>query len=190
MAFVASIVHSVAWPAGVVVATVIFRKPIGTAINRRMRRLKAGPFEAEFDPVTAEVREELAKSPELADVEVPAVTGGLQYDLAPLIVTSPRAAVLEAFARIELRLRELVAGAGAAPVERGWPTVRGLAMQARKLGLISEETLAAIDGLATLRNLAAHSFGGEISPDRASQFLVLADAVMFALRPKPLSGGE
>jgi hypothetical protein len=56
LAFIASIVHSIALPAGVVIAAAIFRRQLSTAINQRMRRVKVGPFEAEFDPVMADVR--------------------------------------------------------------------------------------------------------------------------------------
>jgi len=37
-----------------------------------------------------------------------------------------------------------------------------------------------------LRDLTAHS-GGDISVDRARDYLALADAVLYALRPKPSS---
>jgi hypothetical protein len=65
-AFVASLVQSLAWPAGVLAVVIVLRKPIGVALGRGIRRVKAGPVEVEFDQLQAEVREELARSPELA----------------------------------------------------------------------------------------------------------------------------
>lgn len=61
-----------------------------------------------------------------------------------------------------------------------------LARMARQRDLISDETLAAIEGLSVLRDLTVH-VGSEISVDRARDFLALADAVLYALRAKPSS---
>jgi hypothetical protein len=61
---------------------------------------------------------------------------------------------------------------------------RTLARLARERGLISDETLTAIDGLAVLRNLTFHT-NADIGVDRARDYLALADAVLYALRPKP-----
>lgn len=72
-AFVASLVHSLAWPAGVVTVVVFLRKPIRAVLSQALlRRLKAGPLEVEFDQIQAEVREDLARSPELTEAQVPA----------------------------------------------------------------------------------------------------------------------
>lgn len=62
----------------------------------------------------------------------------------------------------------------------------GLAKIAWERGLISEEARAAIDGLSVLRNLTAQA-GVDVSDDRARDYLAMADAVMYALRPKPSS---
>ena len=42
-----------------------------------------------------------------------------------------------------------------------------------------------IDGLSVMRNLAAHSSGREITPEKATDFLVLVDAVLHTLRQPP-----
>jgi hypothetical protein len=64
----------------------------------------------ELDQELAEVRQELRQSPELASVEVPAPHASLSEELAKRAKVSPRAAVLEAFARIEAPLAELLYG--------------------------------------------------------------------------------
>jgi hypothetical protein len=183
LAFVASLVHSLAWPAGVVVVVATLRKPIGAALNRGIiRRLRAGPFEVEFDQELAQVREELRRSPELAEADRSALAGGEADDLARLAALSPGAAVAEAFARVEARLAEVLDSARV-PHDKlgGWR----LARLARDHGLISEETVSAVGGLAVLRNLTAHSPGDQISTERAREYLALADAVLYALRAKP-----
>jgi len=182
LAFVASLVHSLAWPAGVLAVVIVLRKPIGVALGRGVRRLKAGPVEVEFDQLQAEVREELARSPELAEAQVPALGVSLREELAGLAEVSPRAAVLEAYQRIEARLAEMLASAGVPPSSAMGG--RALARLARKHDLISDETLTAIEGLSVLRDLIAH-VGGDISVDRARDYLTLADAALYVLRSKP-----
>jgi hypothetical protein len=183
LAFIASLVHSLAWPAGIVVVVIVLRQPIGTAFSRGVRRLRAGPVEVEFDQVSAEVRQELSRSPELVAAEPQVLPSSLSEELARLAEVSPRSAVLEAFARIEARLVALL---DSGDVE-SYRTVggRALARLARDQELISDETLTAVEGLAVLRNLAAHSPTDEIGADRARDYLALADAVLFALRAKP-----
>jgi hypothetical protein len=182
LAFVASLVHSLAWPAGVLAVVIVLRKPIGVALGRGVRRLKAGPVEVEFDQLQAEVREELAHSPELAEAQVPALEGSLREELSRLAEASPQAAVMAAYRQIEARLAEMLNSTGASSRMLGG---RALARQARQRNLISDETLAAIEGLSVLRDLTAHSSSGDIGVDRARDYLALADAVLYALRSKP-----
>jgi hypothetical protein len=192
-AFVASLVQSLAWPAGVVAVVIVLRKPIAAVLGQGVRRVKAGPVEVEFDRIEAEVRDDLARSPELAEApapapvgQAPAPVGSLQEELARLADIAPGAAVVAAYHRIEDRLVQMLNGDD--PGARPFTTVsgRGLAKLAHNHDLISDETLAAIEGLSALRDLTAH-VRGDISVDRARDFLALADAVMYALRSKPLS---
>jgi hypothetical protein len=184
-AFVASLVHSLAWPAGVLVVVIVLRKPIGVALGRGVRRLKAGPVELEFDQLQAEVREDLARSPELAEAQVPALAVSLDDELARLAEVSPRAAVLAAYERIEARLVEVLNSAGAPSFSAVGG--RALARLAGQYDLISDETLTAVEGLSVLRDLTAHSPRDDIGVDRARDYLALADAVLYALRSKPSS---
>jgi hypothetical protein len=185
LAFVASLVNSLAWPAAVGLAVIVLRRPIGVAFSRGVRRLRAGPVEVEFDQELAEVREELRRSPELAAAAPPLLPVSLAEELARLADVSPRAAVLEAFARVEARLVELLDSAGVESFRAVGGTA--LARLAHRHKLISDETLTAVEGLSVLRNLAAHSPADEIGAERARDYLALADAVLYALREKPSS---
>jgi hypothetical protein len=184
--FVASLVQSLAWPAAAATAVIVLRKPIVAAFSQGVRRVKAGPVEVEFDQVQAEVREELARSPELAEAQVQASAGSVSEDLSGLAEIAPGAAVMNAYHRIEARLTEIIDSACPGERSSSMRSGRALARMARERGLISEETAAAIEGLSVLRNLTAHA-GGEISSDRARDYLALSDAVLYALRSKPPS---
>jgi hypothetical protein len=180
-AFIASLVHSLAWPAAVVVIVLVLRRPLAAALQRGVRRLKAGPIEVEFDEELAEVKQDLAQAPELRGTPTPPLPGqGLDEELARLVDVSPRAAVMEAFVRIEARLGELVDAAG---IEQG--KARGgtaLARLAHQHGLISSESLRAVEGLSVMRNLAAHSpKDDDIDTGRAREYVAMADAVLFSL---------
>ena len=57
---------------------------------------------------------------------------------------------------------------------------RALARTARQRELISDETLAAIEGLSVLRDLTAHG-NGDIGVDRAREYLALASGLLMSV---------
>jgi hypothetical protein len=185
MSFVASLVQSAAWPVAVFALVFLIRKPLQEAVSHRLLRLKAGPVEAEFDREAVEVREEVRRIPEVAAAKLGQVAGetvNLSYELATLIAVSPQGAVREAFAHVEMRLEELLEAADLAHPQRSG---MALARVALDHDLISPETFKAIEGLSNLRNLVAHSVGDDIGRARAEDYVAMADAVLYAMRPKP-----
>ena len=92
---------------------------------------------------------------------------------------------MAAYRRIEARLAEMLESAGVS-LSRRMIDGQGMARLARQHDLISDETLAAVEGLSVLRDLTVHA-GGDISAYRANDYLALADAVLYALRSKPSS---
>lgn len=177
--FVASLVGSLAWPAAVVAAVLILRAPLTRALSGPVKRWKAGPsgveVEYHWQETIEETRAELEQSPEAA--QLLAAPPGLDDDLARLVEASPRAAVMEAFARVEGGLRAAVGG----DASKRYASARELAQVAKQRGNISEETLRSIEGLAVLRNLAAHDRVADLDAARAMEFVVLAEAVLYAL---------
>lgn len=189
LAFAASALHSLAWPAGVVAVAVMLRRPIGIALSSGIRRVRAGPVEIEFDQKVTQVSAELRRTsgPATQDALALAVTLP-DDDLARLAEASPVAAVITAYSRIEARLVDLLDSAN----EPSSSAVGGLALArlAHRHGLITDQTLSAIDGLTVLRNLAAHGAGGDVTVERARDFITLADAVLYALRASPGPGHD
>lgn len=182
LAFVASLVHSLAWPAAIVAIVSMFRRPLTSVIGNGLRRVKVGSFEAEFEQAEAKVRLQLARSPEVRRAVTPDATSTDEdaADLLQLAGVSPRAAVLEAFTRIESELRDVLRGlVQEDTLHRKSATT--LAVMAQNNGLISAATVDSVQGLAVMRNLVAHR-DDDVTTEKAIDYVVLADAALFAIR--------
>lgn len=193
--FIASLVHAVAWPTAVLGTALIFRRQLRDLISGALlRRFKAGPLEFEFDRVISSVETQIDFEPAARlDLGLGAVarlrgrrgpivnTGSASEDLADLARASPRTAVLHAYTRLEDFLRQTV-------IDAGRPSEGPAGMLARRLhaaGMISAETVSAVEGIAFLRNLIAHDPNAQVSQDRALNYLDLVDGVMWTLRQPP-----
>jgi hypothetical protein len=181
MEFVSSIVGSLAWPTAAVIAASVFRKQLRDLLGTRLHRLKAGPVEMElFDRKLAETEAEVDPIPKPAKA-AGMLPEGVAGELGSIVDTSPAAAVMEAHARVERRLREILAEAGVE--ETRSRSVRELARVAAEKELIPRESVRAVEGITVMRNLAAHGQGNDLTPSRAREYLDLVDAVLFSFGP-------
>lgn len=177
--FIASLVSSLAWPAAVVCIVLLFRARLAQLLSDNLRRLKAGPVELEFERLISVAQAQIEGA-----IPVDQATQAATADLASIAHTAPTAAVIEAFGRIEGRLRELLRTAGDASADKQ-VGVMALVGQALEQGLITPESANAVEGLSVMRNLAAHGRGGDISEERALDYITLVDALLYAMRQKP-----
>jgi hypothetical protein len=109
--FVASLARSLVWPAIVLVAVLVFRSTIRSALAGQIKRWQAGlgGVEIEYWEQTAEkARDQLP--PDAEEQAVQLFGGGLVGELTPVAEAAPQAAVMEAFARIERELRRITQG--------------------------------------------------------------------------------
>jgi hypothetical protein len=173
--FIASLVNSLAWPAAVVVLLFVFRQRITELFEQLPKRLKAGPLEVEWDRAVAVTATGLVAPRQERVALTP--TEDLA-DLAPLTEAAPRAAVLDAASRVEAALRARFESSDVEVPPS--PGLRNLARRARDAGLVEVETARSIEGLGVMRDLAAHT-RDEVTPERAREFLTLADAVIYQL---------
>lgn len=155
----------------------MFRRQIVGLLSGPLRRVKAGPFELEYERVVSQVRAELPALPPRS----PGTTAILVEELAPVARSSPAAAILEAHSRLEHALWELTRGID---IEGASGAIQ-LARKALDHGLITPEAANAVEGVTTLRNLAAHGRQEDISVNRAIDYLALVDGVLFSLRQRP-----
>jgi hypothetical protein len=175
LTFSAEIVKALAWPVAAVVLALLVRGPLrGLIHGLRLKKVKRGDWEAEFDEAAAEVRAEL---PPKIKPGPGAASDGLLAELAPIIAASPTEAVLTAWKRLEA---EIFARAEREGVSTHQFMAALNELVERKV--IQPEARNSIMGLRQLRNLAVHGPSGEVSEARARDFLAMADATLWIVR--------
>ena len=172
--FVVEMTKALAWPAVVVAALIAHRKLV-PALSSRMNAVRYGDFELAFDAQSVRVAESVSAAPKL---EISDASETADPALLALAQRSPRAAIVESWARVERKLRELErmedGKADAKPIE-------GIIASLRATARISPDIENSVRGLWLLRNLAVHATERELTPQKAVDFVVLAGAVLWAL---------
>jgi hypothetical protein len=177
--FIASLVGSLAWPAAVVVIAFMFRRSIRQLLRGHLSRLKAGPFEADFDLIASQVQAQVDQ-PTIVQGKPTAGKSRMIGELRERTAKSPEAAVIEGYGEVERELATVIAQAGESQNGDMPRSAAGLARLAASKGIIRPETVNAVEGLTVLRNLAAHR--GDVTEEKAEEYLTLVEAVIFAIR--------
>jgi hypothetical protein len=178
--FVIRLVDALAWPVVVLVAVVLLRRPVSELLTRHPpASLRAGPLELTWSHVVAETSQQAAKV-ERTSAELDSTRPGrVAEELAPAVEKAPLTAIREAYATLERTLREVVG-----PVE-GVDTYRlgpvSLAKLGASRGVIDQEIVRTVEGLMIMHNMAIHNRGPAITPDRAREYVSLADITISAL---------
>ncbi len=179
MGFVAAVVQALAWPVVVLVIAIIFHRQIKALMSEQLRRFKAGPVEVEWERQVVRVEALVEPVP----THLGAAGRSLVDELGSLASEQPGWAVLHAYDQMAERLHPFVEGEGARP-ERPYSGIMEKVRAAVEGGRITPELASAVEGMTSLRNLVAHGRGphyDDVTPERARQYLALADAVIFAL---------
>ncbi|ELC0660802.1 hypothetical protein SD340_004182 [Vibrio fluvialis] len=149
LSFISDIVGSLAWPIATIVIVFVLRQKIESILNN-LKKVKAGPLEAEFERQV----ESLRISTESYIDEKP--ISEFEKKLYQLSEINPRSAILEAWQGIEASARRLVIEKG---LYEAGPESRPLLDVFRALSknkLISEAEILLFHELRGLRNSAAH----------------------------------
>jgi hypothetical protein len=162
------------------------REDLGRILNssllpkgRALKRLRAGPVEVEWDQLIETTAEEVSEIP--SGVSPSAV--GLPKVLHTAARSVPTAAVLEAFARLEMRLREIYDQVNTAdPAYTGklrFSSARQIIDRLSQEEVISPKVRTIVLNLNQLRNEAAHRVGEtDINSRQAAEYLKLVDSVL------------
>lgn len=182
----ASLVGSIAWPASIAVTVLVLRRQIAALVEGPVKRWKAGPVEVEYWEAKVAAVEHAIVRAEPARSGVGSIELDADIERAVGLADQvPVVAVGNAFALVERRLREIAAQGGEQPPS-AMPTL-ALANALNQRGLITTESESAIRGLTSLRNLAVQDDGRgrSVTPTKAREYVVLVQAVLYALSRPP-----
>ena len=182
--FIASLIHSLAWPATIVVLAAIFRKPLRDLLQH-LDRFKYGKVEIDFrrelDQIEAYARTiDLKPAPKQISPG-PRTAEQILADAERLAADFPEPAVGLGWTAIE---QELTSGTARLGLSSDFPSPGRQIEALRKAGQLDDETYEILRRMRNLRNMAVHgsaAYGG-ISSDEVREFLALAAGVVRRLR--------
>ena len=171
LTFIASIVKSLAWPTATVILVVLFKDHI-VKLAPFIKKLKAGPLEAEFEREVNALKEstpvQAVSSP--ARLEA-AATENFLFQLAEL---HPRSAILESWLRLEAAARDALGSNTTGSQKGSYIPAARLAEPLAQAGIISQGQVTLFHELRRLRNEVAHAVGFEPTQDSARSYIFLA----------------
>jgi hypothetical protein len=156
------------WPGVVVLGGWKFRSEIHELLTGLLS-LKVAGFEATFDKSLAATRRKLP--PETLDAAKE--SEGFET-LADLAQVAPIDAIIKAWAKLEDVLIDLASKIGLQSSVIGRRQVGRLIPELQKSEKVSPQVISAIEELRLLRNQAVHEPAFALSPDAATQFVLLA----------------
>lgn len=167
------LIDALAWPVSVLILAFGFRTELRKAFNR-ISKLKYKELEATFDKELSEVESRTKQyiQPEQKRLtETPAEKSGYAQ-LLRLADVSPRAAVTEAWRKVESVVDQLASGMGmdAKSPMSGVKTIRALIQKEQ----VDPSILEDYNRLRELRNQAVHAEEFDISQTEAERYAALA----------------
>ena len=168
--FTIRLIEALAWPAAIVVIVFSFRGELRKMLPL-LRKLKAGPIEAEFEKAILEAKEEA----ELLTYDSNAieVLDNKAEPLLKLAESNPRSAILESWLGVESALKRAAFQHAGSPL----PSASSPIQQIRVLDrddLLNPVDVALFHDLRGLRNQAVHISDLQLSSTAAKNYIELA----------------
>ena len=187
LTFMVEMVKALAWPLTVIGSVLLLRTALLELIPT-LRKLKYKDLELEFgrklEQLVAKAEQaQLPASPPPRALPAPEVKAAPD-DLRVVATVAPRAAVLEAFRRVEQAAHQALRRAGVDPPRS--PRAQREALESR--GVVSSSTGALLDDLRSLRNLAAHAEDFSLTAAEALDYTDLSQRVAAVINTS--SGGR
>ena len=179
LTFIAEIVTALAWPGAVLLIVLILRRPL-IALIPLLRSLKYGDLEIDFEKGLAEA--ELAAGVELPTKDIQAPKNTIRSELADMALTSPQAAAIEAWRRVENALVTLARSRqiDVAPAVWAMPLVLSAFMLGD--GVITQSQHELVLRLKNLRDRAVHTVKFQLSAEEAIRYIDLANRLETTLK--------
>jgi hypothetical protein len=174
LTFVANIIKSLAWPVAAVILVVNFKDEIVKAAPF-LKRLKAGPVEAEFDREVKQLKESAAVQDHTASERMPdSASKQFLFQLAQL---HPRSAILESWVRLEAAARAALPSDTSKASKTGYVSAAMLSEALVKAGKIDQRQVTLFHELRRLRNDVAHLVGPDPTQESVRSYIELATAL-------------
>lgn len=183
LTFISKFIESMAWPVAVVLLGLIFRKEVAEMLPF-LRKVKAGPLEAEFEAATEQL---LASTAELTVTErkpgIPLIENMSSLkDTASMHLAArsePTATIIEGWSKLDGELHQLgrQTGVNQDPLISQTKLYREI-MDSE---VLPKEIRSLVQDLRYLRNQVAHSKFFP-TPESAQNYLVLVESVVELIR--------
>lgn len=178
LTFVSKLIEVTAWPIASVLLVLLLRKEIRSLLPY-VKKLKAGPVEAEFEREVEELQKETGAK--AAPIPLPEGLTAERQILFQLVQVNPRSAILEAWRGIEEAAVRLVQEKGLYVSERDARSAFAVIRAIGSASLLSPEDFALYHDLRALRNQAAHATEFAPTTDAALSYIGLASRLRGAL---------
>jgi hypothetical protein len=153
LTFFAKTFDALAWPVTAIVLTCLLRPEIGK-LAPHIKKLKAGPIEAEFEREVQSLQAAAAKDVSTSKPSPDTASKAFLLQLAEL---HSRSAILEAWVRLEAAARAVLVAKQPAGTLVTYKPASHLAAELLRLSLITQGQASLFEELRRLRNEAAHS---------------------------------
>lgn len=178
LTFIAKLVEFLGWPVAAVVLVVLLRNELKQLLPH-VKKLKAGPVEAEFEREVKELQKEAGTTPKL--LPAPGHLSPERQLLLQLVQVNPRLAILEAWRGIEQAADRVVQDKALYVSERDVRSQFAVIRAIGKAELLSQEDFALFHDLRSLRNQATHATDFSPTTDAALSYIELAAHLRAAL---------
>ncbi|MGX9518991.1 hypothetical protein ACWX0P_09290 [Vibrio mediterranei] len=165
--FISEMTKALAWPATLIIALLILRKPM-TSLIPFMRKLKYKELEMEFSEQVQALKSE-AQIDEASDIDSPAMN---------IISFSTRAAVLEAWMELESAAASLAASFWSTSNTSPFKNHAKLGRYLHQSGVLNEAQLKSFDELRKLRNHLVHTEEVELTENDAKAYIMIASSLV------------
>jgi hypothetical protein len=153
LTFASEVIKALAWPAAVSITVLVLRREI-KALLPLVKKLKAGPIEAEFDREVRELKEQAERQPPALS-PAPVSTSERQK-LLQLAELNTRSAVIEAWHNVEFAARRVVEAHDRSISTRELQSSSALLRSLNRFEILSRDEVALFNDLRALRNQAVH----------------------------------
>ena len=182
LTFIAKALEALAWPFSAIVLVVLLRKEL-RALLPFVKKLKAGPIEAEFDRDTREIQKSIQTDALEKSTEVKsAPSKALLLQLAEI---HPRSAVLEAWLRVEaaakVALDKKTGPVLASTASGNRRSIVNLAEALRRNEILHEGQLNIFHELRNLRNEVVHVQGFSPTQEAVARYIDAASYLQWWL---------